>query len=131
MGSMSSVDNLFSCKKLKYQIIADVSKPRKTVQVNITPIFDALLESFIDFVRMWLFRKMQNIVNLRKTFFFKKVAGNAANVNHTVYHIDKVPLSFMKKETVQYVLKIVTLKRGCPKDHCLIWNYFKKCLLQY
>ena len=72
MGSMSSVDNLFSCKKLKYQITADVSKPRKTVQVNITPIFDALLESFIDFVRMWLFRKMQNIVNLRKTFFFSK-----------------------------------------------------------
>ena len=36
--------------------------------------FDVILETF---VRMWLFLKNKNIVNLRKPVFIKKAASNA------------------------------------------------------
>ena len=67
--------NLFSMQKVWMLITADVSKIKKSAHDDFTFIFDVLSENVITFARLCLYPTTKNIVNLRKTFFFKNEAA--------------------------------------------------------
>ena len=59
----------FSCKSL-FEITADISKILKSVQRNITFIFNAHSVTVDDFVKFYLVLETENVVSLIKTRFY-------------------------------------------------------------
>ena len=62
----------FLWRNCKCQVIADVSRSKKNVKCKLNFIFNILSDYVITFVRNLLIHKIENIANLRKTFFFRK-----------------------------------------------------------
>ena len=57
------------CRRLKSQRLLTSVKLRIVLRPTLPFIFDTLTENKINFVRMWLFVKLKNIVNSRKLCF--------------------------------------------------------------
>ena len=104
---------------------------KKIFPHNITFVFSILSENMITFVRMWLFPKTKNIVNLRKSFFKNKAACACATVQK--YFTQQI--SIMEFNTFIQCLKMpLTQKWNCSKVYFLILNYLKKnvfCNIRY
>ena len=88
-----------------------------------------------DFFRMVVISSDKNI-NLRKKIFLKmRLLAHAqlfGNVSHYTRLLFSLTLWDTKIESCRILFKcLLHKKRGSPKVYFLIWNYLKKCFLQY